>query len=357
MINRVAKRLRDARGHTLIELLVASLLMSVVMGTLIAALFSFTNFVRGDEAVANTRDSIRAMMESMSREIRSANALAPSPNAEQRVISRGEANDIIFKYRYPASPTATGNPANIWNLQRVRYCVDRTEPTNQILYKQVQWWTGIDPGGTANNWAESMLPDTACPAPHQDQTGPVFGGNHDATKYQQTVRLADHIVNTAAQPVFVYNNDVNRTRNYADPNVLASINNVRIQFYVSDENGATGPSGGTAPVSARRVGADLSTSFFLRNVNRTPNAAFSYSNSPGGGVVLNASTSTDPDLDTLKYDWYVDGVKVSTTTDKRIYNYNTTVSNTVSGDPHTFRLVVTDPGLLSDSMEVSIDVL
>ncbi|MBK5229949.1 MAG: prepilin-type N-terminal cleavage/methylation domain-containing protein [Thermoleophilia bacterium] len=294
-------------GHTLIELLTAMSLMLVVMGALMSALIAFNHFTRTSDARAQSRDDIRAIMESMAREVRSANALAPEPGIETSAVSRGDAFDYIFKYRDPASPT--GNPANVYNLERVRYCLNTTTNT---LYRQTQQWNAVLPG---------LLPD-GCPGANQ-APGSIFGASYDATKYQTTRVIATDVTNGAGRPAFLYNSST-----------LANITNVRLQFYLDDD-----PTKSPAET-------ELSTGFYLRNVNRRPDAEFIPTPMGNGHVLLNGSTSTDPEGDTIEYSWTDDGVALSETAP--VVDY--LITNIPSGGEwHTFSLTVTDSGHLTST--------
>lgn len=282
--------LKSQEGHTLIELLTAMSLMLVVMSTLMGTLIAFNHFTQTSDARAQSRDDIRAVMESMAREVRSANALALESGAETRVVSRGDQFDFIFKYRDPASPGPTSY--NSYNLQRVRYCLNTATNT---LYRQTQQWTTLE--------APDMLPTTDCPG----------------ATYQTTRVIATGVTNGASRPTFVYNNSA-----------LASITNIRLQFYL--DNDTTKPPPET----------ELSTGFFLRNVNRRPSAEFTVTPLGAGHLLLNASSSTDPDGDSVEYTWTDGGATIAT---------GPVVDYTGSSGTHTFTLTVTDTGHLTSSTQ------
>lgn len=288
---------KSQEGHTLIELLTAMSMMLVVMSALMGALIAFNDFTRTSDARAQSRDDIRAIMESMSREVRSANALAPAGSgAEPWVVSRGDPFDFIFKYRDPASPGPSSS--NSYNLERVRYCLNTATNT---LYRQTQQWvTALAP---------TMLTTTTtmdCPG----------------TDYQTTRVIATGITNGANRPAFVYDNSA-----------LDSITNIGLHFYL--DNDVTKPPPET----------ELSTGFYLRNVNRPPTAGFSVIPIGAGHVLLNGSASTDPEGDAIQYSWTDGGVTIGT---------GPVVDYTGSSGSHTFTLTVTDPGHLKSSTQVVI---
>jgi hypothetical protein len=86
----------------------------------------------------------------------------------------------------------------------------------------------------------------------------------------------------------------------------------------------------------------LETGVYLRNQNRVPNALFTLSPTGFRHVLLNGSTSSDPEGDPLDYWWFVNGVKVG---EGLTYDYAAPAAGT-----YVFRLDVRDPsGLLGQS--------
>ena len=79
----------------------------------------------------------------------------------------------------------------------------------------------------------------------------------------------------------------------------------------------------------------LSTGVFLRNQNRRPEAGFTAETSVPGSILLNGSTSGDPEGEPLTYNWYDNGVLQGTGIR---FDYKV-----ASGTTHTLALKVYDP--------------
>jgi prepilin-type N-terminal cleavage/methylation domain-containing protein len=240
-------RLGEEQGMTLIEVLMASVLMLVVLGATLGTFNTFERNVKTNEQQNEAQEQARRGMDLMARDLR--NLASPTPNLPQ-AVDRHEAADVIFQSEGKDKPVGS---LNAQNTVRLRYCLDNAGDT---IYRQTQAWTSALP--------PDMPAATACPA----------------SGWTKTIPVAEEIVNEA-RPLFSYN--------AADP---TTITEVSAQVFVDVD-----PERSPAEVS-------LQSSVFLRNQNRAPTASFSWASMPGGNVFLNASASTDPEEKGLTFQWF-----------------------------------------------------
>ena len=80
MITRIAKAVRDDRGFSLVELSVALLLSSMVVGTFVTVFFAFSQNAADAAGRADHQEATRAVISEMVVELRQ--AVAPGPNAD-----------------------------------------------------------------------------------------------------------------------------------------------------------------------------------------------------------------------------------------------------------------------------------
>ncbi|WP_354698125.1 hypothetical protein DSM112329_03790 [Paraconexibacter sp. AEG42_29] len=278
---------RDDRGEiTLPGLLVASALSLILMT---AVLSSFENAQSQSTQLTarnGNQQTARQASDNLAAALR--NLASPTPDQPQ-AIDRAGAYDLVFQDVDPAGPN---NGQNLTNVRRGRWCL----AGDGTLYSQRQTWTtaAVPPVPSA----------TACPG----------------TGWSQTSVAVARLTNLAGtpRPLFSY-----------DAGVLTDIAGVHVDMYVDED-----PS--RAPPEARLV-----TGVFLRNQNRRPTALFTAA-ATAQGIVLNASASTDPEGQPLRYTW-LDG---TTVVDDGI----TTTYKVTAGTWHTMSVRVQDPaGLISTS--------
>lgn len=295
---------QDEAGFTLIELLVAMTLSLVVLG---ATLDAFAGFSRNSRAVNVKNDSqqdVRAATDQLARELRNAvSSGAPTPAP----VEKATPFDLIFQ-TVERAPIPAGS-ANTRNLKRVRYCLDNATPSRERLVKQTQLWTSATPPAAPAT--------TGCPDAAWD--------SWNAGKPAEVV--ADRLVNrdqSPNRPVFVFGYTPSDSTNLTD------VTGIQTYLFVNRE-----------PTKTRST-AELTSAVRLRNTNRAPTAAFTVTQQ-NGYVVLN-SNSQDPEGESLKYQWSIDGAVIASATSSRL-DYTGSLA---SGSTHTFTLRVTDPGNLSD---------
>jgi Tfp pilus assembly protein PilW len=273
--------LRCERGLGLPELLVATVLTSVLLLATFAILTGFGSAARRNYDQNRAQGVARSTIDAVARELRNAG----SPGTGTSAVARATSWDLAF---LTVNSLSAGSGANTYSIQRVRYCLDSTAR----LWRQVQTWsTSSVPG---------MSSSTACP--HSS-----FGS--------QTL-VSDEVVNqvgSSSRPLFSY-----------DASAAGDVRSVTVDLYID---------GNTAkPPSAQR----LTTAVFLRNQNRAPTAAFNATTTGNRHVLLNASESADPDGDLLTYTWY-DGTTVIG--DGAVLDYTAPATGARS-----FSVKVADPG-------------
>jgi type II secretory pathway pseudopilin PulG len=288
-------------GFSLPELLMAMVLMIIVLG---ATLTLFTQFEVGSRAANvrnDTQDRTRTALDRLAHDLRNLAGASPS----LAPIASAGAYDLVFLTVNPIGPNSGQNASNI---QRVRYCLDNSNPANEVLWSQTQTWTSA---------TAPAVPDTSvCPSTDANWNG-------------GTVRYADKITNEfngQLRPLFSYTGNLSN---------LSTISLIHADLWVNT-NTATGP-----PLESH-----LSTGVYLRNQDQPPVALFTAQAQSNYRVVLNGSQSYSPQGSTLTYVWYDGSTKIASCTPTAI----PCVYTASSGGPHTLQLKVFDPaGLEGDS--------
>lgn len=269
------------------SLLVAAAVFVVVLGATLTTYENFTSVGAALTARTDAQDRARTAADGLARDLR--NLASPTPDQPQAFDVAGP-YDIVFKTVDGSNPN-TG--LNATNVERVRYCLDARDSTNEVLYAQTQTWTTSTPPGVA--------PTGTCPA----------------SGWTTTRMLADHLTNRI--------NGRSRALFVLDSALLTDITSVHVELHV-DQDALRGPPETT-----------LSTGVFLRNQNRRPVAAFT-ATPTRQGIVLNGSASDDPEGQPLTYEWYDGSTKIGTGT--------TFTYAVATGSTHSLRLKVLDPALL-----------
>jgi hypothetical protein len=215
-----------------------------------------------------------------------------------KLIERATAQDLVFRSIKPTGTPSTQNPTNV---ERDRFCLSGTR-----LYRQTQTWTVADPGA---------VPTSACGV---------------ATGWSTTRVIAQHITN-GARPAFSYLSGSNGTVteqtsvDTSDTSVVQGVQSIRSDLFVDAK-----------PNVAPRE-TELTSRIFLRNQNRKPTADFTVAcTGIGRGVLLNGSTSDDPEGGPLTFEWQDGGVAIPKATGV------TYTAASLTPGTHTFRLKVTD---------------
>jgi type II secretory pathway pseudopilin PulG len=298
----IRRRLRDQRGEvSLIEMLVAITIFSGVLGATLFTFQTFDTLNRRTVSRSASQDAARTSIDLLARNLRN----LASPTIEKpQAVDRASGYDLIFQTVDPNGPNSGANSANI---KRVRWCLNRSDPTNEKLYVQQQTWVTL-----------------STPDPPSDLNCPGSG-------WTTTSILVSNVTNDfggQSRPLFAY-----------DSATLTAVRQVHVDLY-SDLDPAKAPNE-----------THITSGVFLRNQNAAPVAAFSYAFSGNSAIVLNGSQSYDPEGGALGYSWVDGGIKQPNATGV------TYTLPATPGSTHTIQLQVFDPsGLEGDSTTVSIKV-
>jgi type II secretory pathway pseudopilin PulG len=301
---------RSASGFTLIETLVSMAMAIVVFGATLSVLDVFQRGNRFDNLRNEAQDSTRTAIDALARELR--NGAAPS-SLTPGALEKSDKYSIVFQTIEPTTNPFPSGDLNKTNAIRVRYCLNRSQPSNEVLWKQTAKWE--------TEKAPELPTVTTCPDPN-------------AADYQTSVQVAQHIVNTnggrTTAPLFTYVP--------ASWTTVGQITAVEPNIYLDVNPG-------------QRPGeTQLTSSIDLRNENRPPAASFTATELGTYKVQLNASQSTDPDGLALKYTWFNNSTRIPSTSPE------TEVGPFTPGSTQTFTLEVTTPSGLTatDKTELKI---
>jgi prepilin-type N-terminal cleavage/methylation domain-containing protein len=328
----VSPRTDNQRGFTLIELLLVMTLGIVILG---ATLTSFTNYYRSQKTSQQLNDTAQVARNSMDLAARQLRNLAnQDPSQQTTTIARALPFDLVFQ---------TSDPSRKW----VRYCLDTANTGGAgSSASRGQLWEME----TATATAPTAAMMASCPGTVATTT-PAPAGTWVSKRM-----VADFVTNRMGgvdRPVFSY------SCSWLAPSTCPAssadytrITNIGAQMYV-DVNP------GKSPAELRVV-----SSIFLRNQNEAPIADFSATAGGTRAVILNASSSLDPEGRTLAYDWFLGNGTITLTPEEAcaqeikqkangstlIYlgqgtTYRYAVPTGIAS-PMNIQLVVRDPGCL-----------
>lgn len=301
-------RARAEHGFTLVELLVTMAITVVVFGATLSVLDVFQSNNRFDQLRHETQDNARTAMDRLARELR--NVAAPGV-VYFGALEEAEPYSLAFQTIDTSTTYAWGS--NRTHAMMVRYCLDNSSPSNEILWKYVKRWS-TEEGPELPSSAESKK----CPDKHVGD-------------WESESQLVQHVTNQIGgqnRPLFVYSAT-------GVPKIVAVESNLFIDLN---------------PGHSRPGESQLTSGVSLRNANRQPTVAFTATEVNKGYVLLNASESRDPDGLALTYRWWMDSVKLSTTAQQ----WQTEAL--ASKSTHTFKLEVANPGGLSNSTEKTVKI-
>ena len=284
-------RVRNEDGFTLVEMLVGAMLMVIVMFASLTVLDQVRRLGKTTDQRVELQDRTRQVTRTLARELRN---VAPSPEFPA-VIERAGQYDLVFR---SVDRPPTGASSNTRNLKRLRYCLDASDPDRARLLEQTQRWT--------TQTAPSVPSSTACPA-----SG--WGGSR---------LVADHMTNRSG--------GTDRALWTYGQTATGQITSVKVNLFMNTDPDTPG------------VEVSSQTGIYLRNQNRAPTGLFTAASAGVRHVLLNGSTSSDPEGEPLNYFWFVNGVEVGR---GLIHDYAAP-----AGGTYEFRLDVRDPsGLLGRS--------
>jgi hypothetical protein len=295
---------RAHHGFTIVELLVA---MSLGVGLFVLTLTILDVFQRDNRfnLLRNeTQDNARIAIDRLARELR--NVSAPSVK-EAGALEQAESYALTFQ-TINSTPAGKGEiEANVTNAMRVRYCLNNSNPSDEILWREtVHWKTALPP---------ALPTSTACPDVN------VFDWEHT----EQIVTNITNRIGGQPRALFVYGP--------SGASLTSQITSVDASVYTDlDPGGQPGE-------------REVNTTIYMRNQNRSPVASFTATEVGKHHVYLNASESADPNGLALSYRWWDNGALLSTTSQQ----YET--PELAPGSSQTFKLEVKNPGGLSNITE------
>jgi len=299
---RPIRRLRqDQHGFSLVELLAAMLLMIIILGATLLLFQGFEVSNRVENTRSDTQDRTRTALDRLAHDLR--NLAGSSPGLA--VINKASSYDLVFLTVNPIGPNTGQNAANV---ERIRYCLDNTNPANEVLWSQTQTWT---------TQAVPSIPSTGvCPSTDT-------GWNGGTLRY---ANLITNEYNGQDRPLFSFN---------ASPTALNNISLIHADLWINTNTGSGPP-----------LESHLGTGVYLRNQDQPPVANFTATPQSNYRLVLNGSLSYSPSGSDLTYVWYDGTTKISGCSGSGI-----TCTYTASGGgQHTITLKVFDPaGLEGDS--------
>jgi prepilin-type N-terminal cleavage/methylation domain-containing protein len=289
-------RSRSEAGFSLVELLVAMSVVTVVMMATVTAFASFHKNERTNRLQNEAQDVARQTVDRLARELRN---LASPTDFQPEAVERAEDFDLIFQ---TVDPVKTAGSQNARNIKRVRYCLSPVTNGKADLYRMEESWTAPNPP-PAMPWTSTC---------DDDQTNSML--------------VMTDVVNSASgvnKPLFQYT---------PGPAVLEEIKAIGADVHVDVNPGA----------SPKRV--SLNSSVFLRNQNRAPTASCDADYAGNGRqVVLNGSASEDPESHPLKnYRWFLSGSTQQLTAGGIPLEGIVATWTAPSAGTYTFRLEVSD---------------
>lgn len=310
------RRVGEQDGFTLIEVLTSMTLMLVILGATLTTLTSYESNASFDRKSKDAQDRSRAALRQLARHLR--NVASPT-EGERDPIDKATDTDLIFQSVDPQGPA---NDQNVANIRRVRYCLDSSDPDHPVVrFQHQRWSTAAPPALPAND---------ACPAAGWTA---LPGGSSRV--------VAADVVNTrggAKRPIFMYRASLpGCSVTPITGTCLEEIIAIRSKVFV-DVNGS----------GKRPAEASLETSVALRNQNRPPTATTSVTPVAPNQFLLNATASVDPEGETLRYEWYIAGIKIG---EGAIFKTDALTIGT-----HVIDLHVIDSGGITTKAQVTVNV-
>jgi prepilin-type N-terminal cleavage/methylation domain-containing protein len=304
--------IRDERGFTLVELLVALSITAVVFGSTLSVLDIFQSDNRFDQLRNENQDAARSTLDRLSRQLRNVVARTTSSEIVPGALEQAEPYEITFQ---TIDTSKAASELNKVNAMRVRYCLDDSNDENEILWQQVRRWTSEE--------APELPTSTSCPDRIKEGTS--------GADWSTSTQVVQHVTNRIGgqnRPVFIYSAK-------ETPEILS----VNADLFIN-----------ISPKQTRPGESELTSGVSLRNANRRPVAEFTATEEGNRTVRLNASASYDPDGLSLTYKWLNNGAELLTTSQK----YVTPVLPLNS--KNVFKLEVRNPGGLFATAEKTVTI-
>jgi prepilin-type N-terminal cleavage/methylation domain-containing protein len=307
-------RLRDQRGFTLIELLVTMSMATIVFGATLSVLDVFQSNNRFDQLRNENQDTARTTLDRLSRQLRNIVARTTSSGIVPGALEQAEEYGVTFE----TIDTSGSSVKNSLGAMRVRYCLEDSNPENEILWEEVKRWEKTEP---------EVPNSTSCP----DRTS----GDWDTL-----TQVVQHITNRIDGKGGVSEPEPSRHLFTYSAKETPQILSVNANIFV-DIN----------PKQAHPGESQLTSGVSLRNANRVPIAEFTATEEGNRTVRLNASASYDPDGLSLTYKWWENGAELRTTSQQYL-----TPALTLN-KKYSFKLEVMNPGKLYATTEKTVTIV
>lgn len=310
-------RPRSERGFTLIELVVAMALTSVVMAAVVSMLTVLLNDTNYDTNRDFAQSDASTLVDRITQDLRSA---AAQTTGSYGLLLRADPYDIEFQ---EVSPNSVPNgSSNSYNEYRIRYCLG----SNNTVWRQSQTWT--------SSTQPAVPTSTACPDT-SNQWAQKSNGQPCCVELQD---VTNELNGDTSRPLFTYG-----PTGWTNTDQVEEVN----VDVVTDRNPGHLP--GPSP--------QLQSGIFLRNENSPPSASFTPTKTSNGtstwDVTLDGSASTDPNGQTLTYQWYANSGSSGACTNSGQSGPSSGLLSTATtqisdggtysnGTSETFALVVTD---------------
>jgi prepilin-type N-terminal cleavage/methylation domain-containing protein len=301
------RRLGEERGFTLLELLVSMAIASVVFGSTLSVLDVFQSNNRFDQLRNENQDTARTTLDRLSRQLRNVVARTTSSGVVPGALEQAEEYAVTFQ---TIDTTKTTSGSNKANAMRVRYCLNDSNPENEILWEEVRRWETAE--------APEVPSSTSCP----DQT---------SGDWNTLTQVVQHVTNR--------NGDQKRVLFTYSAKETPQILSVNTDLFVNIN-----------PKQTRPGDSELTSGVSLRNANRRPIAEFTATEESSGQVHLNASASYDPDGLSLTYRWWDNEAELLTSSQQYV------TPKLALGSKNVFKLEVTNPGGLSSTAEKTVTI-
>lgn len=310
--------LREEQGFTLVELLVTMTIAIVVLGAVLMVLEVFQTNARYAQLRNENQDTARTTLDDLSRQLRNVVARTTNKGTVPGALEQAEEYAITFE---TVDTSRSSSGLNQLNAMRVRYCLDDSNPEDEVLWEEVKRWETQE--------APEVPSSTSCPDRTKEGTSEA-----DWEKLTEVVQNITNRMNGQKHPLFTYSAK-------ETPEILS----VAIDMFLNVD-----------PKQARPGSSELTSGVSLRNANRRPIAEFSATlentdKTNERYVRLNASASYDPDGLSLTYKWWLNGAELSTTSQQYV-----TKEAFATGTTQKFELEVTNPGGLSETAEKSVEI-
>jgi type II secretory pathway pseudopilin PulG len=275
----LSTRVHDESGWTLVELLIAMVLMLIVLSATLTSFNAFSNNTKRSFNFNDQQDQVRTTLDQIVRQVRNlANPTTGAAGAAFTTIAYADKDRLVFQ---------TTDPQKQW----VSYCLDTNQlgatTTRSRIYYQTTTNNQLGPNDVHDGNGGAMV-----------QNCPSLSSN-----WQTRVLVGDYVTNMASgqnRPVFTYFTTAGPVGSVPVPlNQTSQIVRVGISVFMKlDPN--------KPPAET-----ELSSAAYMRNQNQPPSSSFVATVTGGSNYTFDGGASLDPEGRTLLFDWYTAPTNVS----------------------------------------------